>query len=380
MMPSFDFFTRTRVVFAEGALARLGELARPLGFKRTLIVADRGLVAAGYVKRAAAALEAAGIESFFFHDFDSNPDTRMVEAGRVHAASSGVDSLVAIGGGSSLDCAKGINFVLTNGATMRDYRGFGKATRPMLPAIGVPTTAGTGSEAQSYAIISDAETHVKMACGDPKAAFRIAILDPTLTVSQPKPVTAIAGFDAISHAVESYVTVSHTAISDLFARDAWRLLEAHYERVLVQPQDLPARGAMLVGSHQAGIAIEQSMLGATHACANPLTAHHHTAHGVAIAVMLAHVVRWNANHVGDRYAELVSTCGREAGGAPADQLADRLEQLARAGGLPSTLRDIGVERGELPVLAAEAAAQWTGTFNPRPFDEAAALELYERAF
>src|SRR2546422_6571945 len=108
---------------------------------------------------------------------------------------------------------------------MRDYRGFGKATRPMLPAIGVPTTAGTGSEAQSYAIISDAETHVKMACGDPKAAFRIAILDPTLTVSQPKPVTAIAGFDAISHAVESYVTVSRTAMSDLFARDAWRLLE-----------------------------------------------------------------------------------------------------------------------------------------------------------
>jgi alcohol dehydrogenase len=380
MMQSFDFFARTRVVFAEGALARLGELARPLGFTRTLIVADRGLVAAGYVKRAAAALEAAGIESFFFHDFDSNPDTGMVEAGRVHAASSGVDSLVAIGGGSSLDCAKGINFVLTNGATMRDYRGFGKATRPMLPAIGVPTTAGTGSEAQSYAIISDAETHLKMACGDPKAAFRIAILDPTLTVSQPKPVTAIAGFDAISHAVESYVTLSHTAISDLFARDAWRLLEAHYERVLVQPHDLPARGAMLVGAHQAGIAIEQSMLGATHACANPLTAHYDTAHGVAIAVMLAHVVRWNADHVGDRYAELVRTCGRDAGRAPAEQLADRLEQLARAGGLPSTLRDIGIERSELPVLAAEAAAQWTGTFNPRPFDEAAALELYERAF
>src|SRR2546422_7593703 len=160
MMPPFDFFTRTRVVFAEGGLTRLGELARELGFARTLIVADRGLVAAGYVNRVAAALEAAAIEPFFFHDFDSNPDTRMVEAGRVHAASSGVDSLVAIGGGSSLDCAKGINFVLTNGATMRDYRGFGKATRPMLPAIGVPTTAGTGSEAQSYAIISDAETHV----------------------------------------------------------------------------------------------------------------------------------------------------------------------------------------------------------------------------
>ena len=380
MMGSFDFFTRTRVVFGEGTFARLGELARELGFARTLIVADHGLVAAGYVKRAAAVLEAAGVASFFFHDFDSNPDTRMVEAGRIHAASSGIDSLVAIGGGSSLDCAKGINFVLTNGATMREYRGFGKAARPMLPAIGVPTTAGTGSEAQSYAIISDAETHVKMACGDPKAAFRIAILDPALTVSQPRPVTAIAGFDAISHAVESYVTRSRTAMSDLFAREAWRLLEGHYERVLVQPDDLQARGAMLLGAHEAGIAIEQSMLGATHACANPLTAHHDTTHGVAIAVMLPHVVRWNAGHVGDRYGELVRTAGHDPGEAPAGRLADRLEQLARAGGLPSTLRDIGIERSELPMLAAEAATQWTGTFNPRPFDKVAALELYERAF
>ena len=380
MMRSFDFYARTRVVFREGALAGLGELARELDFTRTLIVSDRGLVATGYVERAAAVLEAAGIVSFSFHEFDSNPDTEMVEAGRVHAASSGVDSLVAIGGGSSLDCAKAINFVLTNGGSMRDYRGFGKATRPMLPAIGVPTTAGTGSEAQSYAIISDAETHVKMACGDPQAAFRIAILDPTLTVSQPQSVTAVAGFDAISHAVESYVTTACNAISDLFARDAWRLLDGHYERVLIEPDDLTARGAMLVGAHEAGIAIEHSMLGATHACANPLTAHHETTHGVAIAVMLPHVVRWNAEHVGDRYAELLRTAGHDAGGTAAERLAVRLEELARDGGLSSTLRDIGIARAEIPMLAAEAATQWTGTFNPRPFDAAAALELYERAY
>src|SRR6185437_5330607 len=148
---------------------------------------------------------------------------------RLHAASSGIDSLVAIGGGSSLDCAKGINFVLTNGATMREYRGFGKAARPMLPAIGVPTTAGTGSEAQSFAIISDAETHAKMACGDEKAAFRIVILDPELTVSQPREVTAIAGYDAISHAVEAFVTKTRTPDSQAVALEAWRLLDANYE-------------------------------------------------------------------------------------------------------------------------------------------------------
>ncbi len=379
-MRSFEFQVRTRVVFGEGAVARLGELARDLAFTRTLIVADRGIAETGYVERAASLLDAAGIAPFTFHDFDENPDTRMVEAGRAHAAANRIDSMVALGGGSSLDCAKGINFLLTNGGTMRDYLGFGKASRPMLPAIGVPTTAGTGSEAQSYALISDEDTHAKMACGDPKAAFRIAILDPELTVSQPRSVTATAGYDAISHSVESYVTTQRTAVSDLFARDAWRLLDGHYERVLARPDDLAARGSMLLGAHEAGIAIEHSMLGATHACANPLTAHHDTIHGVAIAVLLPHVVRWNAGHVGDRYGELLRVSGREPDGAAGERLAVRLAELAAAGGLPARLREIGVPRASLSVLAAEAAAQWTGTFNPRPFDADAALALYERAY
>ena len=379
-MRHFDFQPRTRVVFGEGVLSRLGELARELDFGRTLVVSDRGIVAAGLVDRAAATLRDAGIEPFFFHDFDANPDLAMVEAGRAHAAACRVDSLVALGGGSSLDCAKGINFVLTNGGTMRDYRGHGKASRPMLPMIGVPTTAGTGSDAQSYAIISDPVTHEKMACGDAKAAFRIALLDPVVTVSQPRTLTAITGYDAISHAVESYVTSSRGGMSDLFARDAWQLLEAHYQRVLDEPNDLAARGAMLVGAHEAGLAIEQSMLGATHACANPLTAHYGTTHGVAIAVMLPHVVRWNAAHVGLRYAELLRVAGLDGGAAPGERLAGRLEELARAGGLPATLAELGVPRDGLPALASDAATQWTGTFNPRPFDAAAALALYERAF
>ncbi|PYQ96949.1 MAG: alcohol dehydrogenase, partial [Acidobacteria bacterium] len=224
------------------------------------------------------------------------------------------------------------------------------------------------------------ETHAKMACGDPKAAFRIAILDPALTVTQPRSVTAIAGYDAISHAVESYVTARRSGISDLFARDAWRLLDGHYERVLAAPGDRIARGAMLLGAHEAGVAIEQSMLGAAHACANPLTARYGTTHGVAIAVMLPHVVRWNADQIGDRYAELLRASGREGGAAPGSRLAARLEELARAGGLPASLHDLDVPRGDLAALAADAATQWTGTCNPRPFDAAAALELYERAY
>jgi alcohol dehydrogenase class IV len=383
IMTSFDFQLRTRVVFGDGTFARLGELARELSFTRALVVADRGIVATGLVEQAAASLDAAGISAIFFHGFDANPDTHMVEAGCAHAASSGViDSIVAIGGGSSLDCAKGINFVLTNGGTMRDYRGFGKAARPMLPSIGVPTTAGTGSEAQSYALISDGESHEKMACGDPKAAFRIAILDPALTLTQPRSVTAATGYDAISHAVEAFVTTRRTEISDLFARDAWRRVDRFYERVLGTPEDLRARAAVLLGAYQAGVAIEQSMLGAAHACANPLTARYGTIHGVAIAVMLPHVVRWNADHVGNRYAELlVRSDGASSGaGRAAAELAMRLETLRTAGELPTTLRDLGVPREDLAALAAGAATQWTGACNPRPFDAAGALALYERAF
>jgi alcohol dehydrogenase len=365
---AFDFQLRTRIVFGEGSLGRLGMLASGLGFRRTLLVADRGLVDAGHVARAVDALGRAAIDAVTFHDFDANPDTNMVEEGRRVAAAGSIDSIVALGGGSSLDCAKGINFVVTNGGSMRDFRGYARAARPLFPSIGVPTTAGTGSEAQSYAIISDADTHAKMACGDPKAAFTIAILDPDLTVTQPAAVTAVAGYDALSHAVEAYVTTKRTAVSAVFAREAWRLLEANYERVIARPGDVDARGAMLLGSHEAGIAIEQSMLGATHACANPLTARYGTPHGIAIAVMLPHVVRWNAASVGRRYTDLHP------------DLAARLGDLARIGGLPARLRDVGVHAEDLPALAADAGTQWTGTFNPRAFDAAAAMELYQQAW
>lgn len=380
-MNPFDFTLRTRIVFGEDAITQVGTLGREFGFTRTLVVADAGIVATGQVRRVANLLSAAGITPSFFHEFDANPDTRMIEAGRAHAASCRIDSILAFGGGSSLDCAKGINFVLTNGGSMRDYRGHGKADKPMLPSIGVPMTAGTGSDAQSYAVISDADTHVKMACGDPKAAFRVAILDPALTVSQPHAVAAVAGYDALSHAVESYVTARRTPMSDVFAREAWRLLEPHYARVLECPRDIDARGAMLLGAHLAGAAIEASMLGATHACANPLTARYGTTHGIAIAIMLPHVVRWNAEtaETRERYAELLRIAGREAGADPGSQLAAHLDDLARTGGLPRTLRDAGVSAEDIPSLARDAAQQWTGTFNPRPFDESAARALYERA-
>jgi len=370
------------VVFGAGVIERLGELARELNFKRTLLVADHGMVVSGHVDEAVAPLERAGIEIVRFHDFEVNPDTRMVENGTAFVSPLNVDSIIGLGGGSSMDCAKGINFLLTNGGQMADYRGYGKATKPMLPMIAIPTTAGTGSEAQSYALISDAETHVKMACGDHKAAFRVAVLDPALTISQPRSITATSGYDAIAHAVETYVTLRRNPLSELFSLEAWRLLEPNYERVLTQPDNISARGAMQLGAFYAGVAIENSMLGATHACANPLTARYGTAHGAAIAMLLPSVVRWNAN-VGVDYCNLLSwssIAGRNNHMTPGEELARRLEELAEIGGLRTNLRNAGISESELPELAADAAEQWTGTFNPRPLGVEGAIEIYRCAY
>src|SRR3954451_17680940 len=379
-MVPFDFEPRTRVVFGRGTVHRVGHLAHALHFQRVLLVADRGVLGAGHVSAATKALESEDIVVVPYHDFGENPDSSMVEAGRRFTEALRIDAIVAIGGGSSLDFAKGVNFVLTNGGAIGDYRGYGKALTSLLPMIGVPTTAGIGSEAQSYAVISDASTHMKMACGDPSAAMRIAILDPELTLTAPHHVTAMAGFDAIAHAVETAVTLKRTPLSDTFSHRAWHLLSEAFERVLLHPADIEARSAMLIGSHFAGMAIEQSMLGAAHACANPLTARYNLSHGLALAILLPHVVRWNADVARERYAVLIGSPRRRVRDQDAaETLAVRLEDLALAGGLTVKLSDSGVDEQAIPELAAQAASQWTGTFNPRPFDAGGAAEIYRAA-
>jgi alcohol dehydrogenase len=377
----FDYFPLTRVVFGAGALSRLGEAARELSAHRVLLVTDPGLEAAGHPQRAIASLHAAGLEVFVFDAVEENPSTKHVDAAHEFAKQHRIDFIVAVGGGSSMDCAKGVNFLLTNGGMMADYKGFNRAPKPMLPSIGVPTTSGTGSEAQSFALIADEKTHLKMACGDRKAAFRVSILDPEVTASQPPIVSAVTGIDAVSHALESYVTSRRNPLSQMFAREAWRLLEANYEKVLKHPGDLEARGAMQIGAHYAGVAIENSMLGVAHSCANPLTAHYGLTHGIAVGVMLPHVVRFNAAAVGALYADLVHEVGLLNGdrAAAGEVLAQRITALMRSANLPTTLSACGVNAGIFPVLAEEASQQWTARFNPRPVTEADLFQLYQAA-
>jgi alcohol dehydrogenase len=368
------------VIYEPCAIARLGEVVSSLGGSRVLLVTDPGLEHAGHPQRAEKAMVEAGLAVFTFGGVKENPTEREVNAGVGFARSHVVDCIVAVGGGSSMDCAKGINFILTNGGRMADYKGHGKAAQPMLPSVGVPTTSGTGSEAQSYAIITDGQTHQKMACGDRKAAFRAVILDPEVTVSQPKTVTAVTGIDAIAHAIESFVCSKRNPVSQMCARAAFQYLEPNFETVLREPDNLAARSAMQVGAYLAGMAIENSMLGVCHSCANPLTAHYGVTHGVAIAVMLPHVIRFNALAAGHLYAELIEDAILSNGQPAAEVLANRVRELIIAAALPQSLKECGVSDTILQLLADEANQQWTARFNPRRVTEADIVKLYQAAW
>lgn len=382
----FDYQARTRVIFAPDSVDRIGELAAEWDARRVLLVTDAHIVDAGHAQRIQDSLTDAGIAVTLFADVRENPTTDDVAVALNVAREAKVDTIVGLGGGSALDTAKGCNFLLTNGGVMADYWGVGKATRPMLPLIAVPTTAGTGSECQSFALIADARTHQKMACGDPKAAARVAVLDPRLTLTQPAHVAANTGVDTITHAVESAVTTRRNELSLLYAREAFRLAHTELPRVLDEPDNLDARGRMQLAAAFAGTAIENSMLGAAHSAANPLTAHFDIVHGQAVGLMLPAVIRFNMtdDDACRLYAKLAvharligpDATQREAVAA----LLERLATLLDGAGIPASLAEAGGDPSLIPTLASEAATQWTANFNPRPIAADDFAALYEQSF
>ncbi len=368
-LPSILQGTQIRPVFGPGAIEQLGPFAQELGAKRALIVTDPGIVAAGHANRGERSLRDAGIQTRIFDAVEENPTTHHVAAGTEAARDFDANFLVGLGGGSAMDCAKGVNFILTNGGEMADYWGVKKAARPMLPMIAVPTTAGTGSEAQSFALITDPDTHQKMACGDKKAACRIAILDPDLIRTVPRPVAAATGIDAVAHAIETAACNQRNQDSRALSREAWTRLERAFESAYENPDDAQARADMLIGAHLAGAAIEAAMLGAAHALANPLTARFGIVHGRAVGLMLPHVIRFNSVNE-NPYADLCED---------AEQLAQRVEAMLDAASLPRRLQGIGIPQNALPDLAANAAEQWTARFNPRPVAQSDLLAIYNTA-
>ena len=384
-LASFDFQSHTRLIFGVGSIQRVGELAKDLPAKRILLVTDAGIVAAGHAERVQKFLAIEKLSVFVFDEVRENPTTGCVDRCLVFAKQNQIDAIVGLGGGSSMDTAKGCNFLLTNGGTMKDYWGVEKATKPMLPLIAIPTTAGTGSECQSAALIADEITHQKMACLDPKAAAKIAILDPALTISQPPRVTACTGIDAIAHAVETAVTKKRNPLSIMYSREAFRLTANSFSSVLRNPNDLEARGRMLLGAAFAGTAIENSMLGAAHSAANPLTAHYGIVHGQAVGMMLPHIVRFNGEQADaqNAYADLAELAGISSA---ADHkirwlaLIDWLHSVLEIAQMPRSLAGCGVEQAKISDLADEAAKQWTAEFNPRQITKSDFVKIYEAAF
>ncbi len=326
---------------------------------KALIVTDEGIVKAGHVARAVALLD----EVVVFDEVRENPTESDVARCAEFAREVKPDVIIGLGGGSSMDTAKGILFLLSGGGTMSNYHGHGKAVGEMLPFIAIPTTAGTGSECQSYAVLSRDGSHEKMACGDPRALAKVAILDPELTESMPLKVARLTALDALSHALESAVCNKRTDESQRFSFEAFWKIEPVIEDVLKGTATVAQRGEMLQGAALAGCAIEASMLGAAHASANPLTAHFGVVHGRAVMTTLPSVMRWNTEVVGEVYEELKPGL---------IEWVEKLRDLAE-------LEPVRVDDEMISQLAEEAAKQWTGQFNPRPLTKEDFEALYRSA-
>lgn len=381
-----SFTTRPlpRLVVGPGVMEQIGRLAGEFGGHRALIVTDPGVMAAGYPEKVANLLLAEGIRPTVFDGVVENPTSEEVELCVQVAKSCQADLLIGLGGGSSMDTAKGCNFLYTNGGEMADYRGKDRAKKKMLPFIAVPTTSGTGSECQCYALIADPVTHQKMPCGDTKAMAVAAVLDPELTLTQPPLVTACTGLDALAHAVESYVSSAATPWSRLYAGRAYALVREHLPTVLQSPENREARAGMQLGAALAGAAIENSMLGCAHAAANPLTAVFSVVHGHAVALMLPTVIRINAGQpaTAQLYAELLASAGTAAdsGMEAAEIIATEVEQWLGLSTLSTQLVNCGVIFEEIPRLAELATQQWTAGFNPRAYTAADFQTMYEAAY
>jgi alcohol dehydrogenase class IV len=385
-MRSFTFNTAPRIMFGEGALARIGEIAAAQLGRRVLLVTDPGLVKLGLVDPAMASLEAAGMAVSIFSDVEADPPEAVVMACVRAAQALKADALIGLGGGSSMDVAKLAALLAPGMEKLTDIYGVGNAKGPRLPLLLVPTTAGTGSEVTPVAIVTTGASE-KKGVVSPVLLPDVALLDPDLTIGLPPAVTAATGIDAMVHAIEAYASASpsNNPISRALAREALRLMGGALERAVHDGQDKAARGDMLLGAMLAGQAFANSPVAAVHALAYPIGGHFHVPHGLSNALMLPHLLRFNAETEGAAYVEIAPDAFPELGDVGsqirAAAFADRLAGLSVRCGLQQRLRDVGIPADALPLLARDAMKQTRLLVNnPRPLTEADALSIYRQAW
>ena len=384
-MTPFAFNTTPAVRFGSGALAQITPFAATLG-DHVLVVTDAGMVATGLVARAEEALQEAGIGVTRFDGVVADPPIAVIEAAVAAAMEAGATGVLGFGGGSSLDAAKLVALLAVGKEQLGDIWGLGNVKGPRLPLILVPTTAGTGSEVTPVAIVTTGASE-KMGVVSPILLPDAAILDPDLTLGLPAPITAATGIDAMVHAIEAYASASpnNNPVSRALACEALRLMGASLERAVHDGSDLAARSDMLLGSMLAGQAFANAPVAAVHALAYPIGGHFKIPHGLSNALVLSHVLRFNAVTSPGPYAELLPHALPEAprleGQAGAAALADGLAALSDRCGLPKRLRDVDIPADALPAMARDAMNQTRLLVNnPRPVTEADALAIYEAAW
>lgn len=377
-MAVLTYFTLpNRVIFGAGAAERAGKESKQMGITSALVVTDRGLVASGIAEGVKSNLENAGLRVEVFDGVAANPDDRCVDAGLEAFHSADGNGLIGLGGGSAIDTAKAIGLLQSHPKPITQYDGakggMQKIKDRMPPLIAIPTTAGTGSEASSFAVITDSERHFKIAIGSPYLMPKLALVDPALTLNLPRHVTVHTGLDALTHLVEGYVSRVENPLMDRLALYGLELIRDHFRRVIENPQNLESRSQMMMAAMTAAFVYDQKFLGANHSLAHALSAMYNIPHGLANALFLPTLMRFNRNSVGEKYNDI----GRALGGH--DGIAE-VERLISDLGVELGLRNHGVKSEDIDLLTAKAFEDPSHGSNPRqPVTKADLAELFRSA-
>ncbi|MGI5129944.1 iron-containing alcohol dehydrogenase [Pseudonocardia sp. CA-107938] len=376
-------FQVPEVVFGLSSLAEAGFCAARLGARRPFVVTDPGLIESGWVAELVEHLRDAGLEPVIWHDVTPNPKDHEIGRGHERYRETGGDVIVGIGGGSCLDAAKAIAILSGNGGEILDYAGVDQVTRPIPPLLMIPSTAGTGSDVSQFCIVTDTAHAVKVTIMGRAVVPDISLTDPRLLATMPIELAAATGLDALTHAVESYVSLGHNPLADGHALSAARLVGAALRTAVEQPGDTDAQLLMAQASLEAGLAFSNAILGATHAMSHQVGGLLDLPHGVINGVLLPHVIRFNAEVVPERFATIAAAMGLDVRELPCDVaaevFAEYVGELAESVGAPRRLGELGVRSADIERLAATATADACLATNPRAASESDIATIFAAA-
>ena len=369
--------------FGPGARKELPNVVNRFGYKKALVVTDKGLMKFGVAKMVLDELDAAGIAYDIFDDVKPNPTVTNVKEGIGACKTAEADFIIAIGGGSAMDTAKGIGIVCNNPefSDIVSLEGVADTKKKSLPIIALPTTAGTAAEATINYVIVDEENQKKMVCVDPNDIPAVAIVDAELMYSLPKGLTASTGMDAMTHAIEGYITKAAWEMSDMFEIKAIEMIHKYLPIAVNEPENPEGRNGMAVAQYIAGMAFSNVGLGVDHGMAHPMSALHDVPHGVACAILLPTVMRFNAPAAKEKYVEIAKACGVYKDGMTVDQAVEaaceEIANLSRIVGIPAHLSELGIKEEDIPALAEQAINDVCTPGNPREVTKDDIIALYK---